>query len=179
MHNSKLRDDDNIYRHAMLSDCKRYRYTLTRVFDLKLKTKKQLLICMLNPSTADANIDDPTIRKCIGFAKHRGHKGFVVVNLFGFRATDPKQLSDAVDPIGVDNDIAISLRIHIMLLDRSVDDIEVLCAWGTEGPQIRVDKIMRIFNSIGLKTFCLGKTKDGHPRHPLYVPYSQEFEEFQ
>src|SRR5689334_322706 len=84
-------------RDAVISDCGRYRYLLRRAWD---HTRPRCLLIMLNPSTADAEIDDPTIRSCIRLAKENGYGSFEVVNIFSFRATDPKDLAKAERPIG-------------------------------------------------------------------------------
>ena len=85
---------------ATISECGLYRYSLTRVWDDVLP---MCIFVMLNPSTADADIDDPTIRRCINFAKREGCGSLMVVNLFAYRATSPADMKAAVDPIGSGN----------------------------------------------------------------------------
>ena len=106
---------------AELSECGKYRYSLTRIWD---ETKPKVMFIMLNPSTADANNDDPTIRRCIGFAKSWGFGGLYVCNLFGFRATNPKELLKVNNPFGDQN------IWHTRKLSDEVDTI--VCAWGNK-----------------------------------------------
>lgn len=149
-----------MYKDAVISECRLYRYELTRTWGDEANNCLNMI--MLNPSTADADLDDPTIRRCINFAKGFGYHGLVVTNLFALRATDPKELYRAQDPVGPDN-------------DRIIRDIakfygEAVCAWGTHGVYTRRDGMVRaLLNECGVKTFALGLTKDGHPRHPLYL----------
>ena len=140
---------------AILSPCGNYRYLLGR------RWSDGGLCCfvMLNPSTADADKDDPTIRRCIGYAKREGMGALEVVNLFAYRATDPKSLLNAKDPIGPENDKF--LREVFKRADL------IVCAWGNHGAfksrDLQVEKL------IGAKAKCLGVTSNNHPRHPLRV----------
>jgi hypothetical protein len=124
---------------------------------------------MLNPSVADEVRNDPTIRKCQGFQARWGHGGSCeVVNLFALRATDPRELSKHPDPVGAENDE------H---LRRAADEVvsakgRIVVAWGAHRfARRRAEEVRRIYWPFRLD--CLGTTKDGSPRHPLYVPYSQ------
>jgi hypothetical protein len=150
---------------ATISDCGKYRFDLRRVWDV---TTPPVLFVMLNPSTADASEDDPTIRRCVGFAKSWGRGGIVVVNLFALRATDPGELLEAyrrrVDPIGPDNDRHIRAWA-----DRC--PIRV-AAWGAHPYALgRANYVRTLFSPHGwnLPLCHLGLTKGAHPRHPLYV----------
>jgi hypothetical protein len=117
---------------------------------------------MLNPSTADAAIDDPTIRRCIGFAKREGCGGLVVVNWFAWRATDPKELYKTTAPIGPEN------RWHIKQAAELCRG-PLIAAWGAN--HLVKPLLMEIPELTGgRQLMCLGKTKDGAPRHPLYLP---------
>ena len=89
-------------KDAVLSECKKYRYMLRRVWD---RTKPACLFIGLNPSTADATVDDPTIRRCVGFADSWGYGELVVGNLYAFRATKPKDMFNQDDPVGPFNDL--------------------------------------------------------------------------
>jgi hypothetical protein len=141
---------------ALFSPCGAYRYRLSRAW----ADGPTAAFVMLNPSTADATKDDPTIRRCIGFAKREGCGGLVVVNIFAFRATSPADMRAADDPIGPDNDE------HIM--DALVDaDGPVVAAWGSLGSYRGRDHDVRLLTDVPL--WCLGLTKAGAPRHPLYV----------
>lgn len=88
-------------KYATLSEDRKYRYTLTRIWD---ETKPKVMFIGLNPSTADETKDDPTIIRCINFAKSWGYGGLEMTNLFAFRATNPKVMKNEKEPIGKDND---------------------------------------------------------------------------
>ena len=142
---------------AILSPCERYRYRLTRTLE---GTGGPLLLIGLNPSTADATQDDPTIRRCIDFARRWGHSELVVANLFAFRATRPKDLKNAPEPIGAETD-----RI---LLNEAKRASRILVAWGVHGPyKSRDQEVLSLLAPFALS--CLGTTKAGQPRHPLYI----------
>lgn len=151
-------------KDAVISDCGKYRYVLTRIWDT---SKPVLLWCMLNPSTADASVDDPTIRKCVGFAKRWGYGGIVVVNLFAYRATKPGELATAgCDVVGPHNDVVIIRLSH--LFDA------IVAAWGVNGDIMRRDEhVLRLWQRERLmhKVFCLTMTHSGYPRHPLMPSY--------
>ncbi len=123
-----------------------------------------LNIIGLNPSTADAVANDPTIRRCIGFARDNGFGSLIVTNLFAYRATAPKDLFQAKDPIGPDND-------HWLSTSAQHAD-QVLFAWGNHGKDGDRDHEVLALISEG---YCLGLTKLGAPRHPLYVRKEQAF----
>ena len=133
-----------------------YRYRLHRTWEQR---GKRVVFVLLNPSTADAETNDPTIRRCIGFARDWGFGSMVVVNLFGFRATRPDDLFKARDPIGPDNDRW--LRREIRRAHR------VVMGWGAHSG-IEDRAAAATGRNPGPWT-CLGTTKDGHPRHPLYM----------
>ena len=143
---------------AVISDCKMYRYFLLR------GDENQLPFIMLNPSTADETLDDPTIRRCMSFAKTFGYNGIVVMNLYAFRATNPKELLTCADPVGPENDK--------WLLELSRYD-EVVCAWGANAKLDRVKEVYDMLVANGVKLKCLGITKHGAPRHPLYIKADQ------
>lgn len=151
---------------ADLSPCGRYRYRLWRIWD-----HGRELCCwiMLNPSTADADEDDPTIRKCRGFAIRWGFGGMVVVNLFGFRATKPAALKCVGDPVGSDNDDFLFREARVIPSSNPWPD--VIAAWGTKGGS-RAQEVLGRLGELGVRLHALRLTKDGHPEHPLYVPYS-------
>lgn len=144
-------------RGAIISDCKQYRYKLWRVWD---ETKPLVGFIGLNPSTADGAVDDPTIKKLIGYAFRWRYGGFYIGNLFAFRATDPKVMMKAPEPIGPLNDDSL----------REISDLcngNLVAMWGTKGTHLNRDKeVMPMFPE--LKCFC--KTSDGAPGHPLYLP---------
>lgn len=159
---------------ATISPCERYRYSLWREWGEPRLDGPQpnMTFVMLNPSTADHNLDDPTIRRCIGFAKREGCTGITVVNLYALRATNPDELTMATDPVGPENQGTL-----IEVLESSAAlGWPVVAAWGawwtTQSktrrgiPRLTVESIAK---RAGLQLSCLGTTKGGDPRHPLYV----------
>lgn len=148
---------------AVISDCGAYRYMLTRWWG----DGPNCGFIMLNPSTADAERDDPTIRRCISFAKREGCGGLTVLNLFGLRATDPREIARHPFPVGPE------WRYWIDVTLPGIDG-PLICGWGAQkGISAQVETMRLALNSAGLKAMCLGKTTDGSPRHPLYVKGSQ------
>jgi hypothetical protein len=146
---------------TVLSHCSRYRYCLWR--DVPGGGNGVVVFVGLNPSTADAQIDDPTIRRCRGFASRWGYRKLCVLNLFAFRATKPAGLFEAADPIGTHNDDFLTG------LSRKAD--LVVACWGNHGAYMERDKF--VCGTIG-KAKCLGTTRRGQPKHPLYVPYESQ-----
>ncbi len=155
----------NAARGALLSDCGRYRYRLWRLWNRDAPVMTWVL---LNPSTADASVDDPTLRKCIGFAKAHQHGGVILVNLFAWRATDPSELTGVADPVGPENDEHIRWACGAPMLGT------VVAGWGAEKCAERRARsaLMIMRGPDSRRVQCFGKSKNGHPRHPLYVPYS-------
>ncbi|TVS13620.1 MAG: DUF1643 domain-containing protein [Wenzhouxiangella sp.] len=142
---------------ANFSRCRRYRYTLWRRWDAD---RRLVMVIGLNPSTADARRNDPTIRRCIGFARDWGCGGLVVTNLFAFRATYPSDLKAASDPVGPRNDA------WIRRMARQVD--VVVAAWGNDGAWLgRSARLQRILSG---RLHCLRLNHSGEPAHPLYLP---------
>lgn len=145
---------------AIFSPCGRYRYALSRVWG---DTAHRCLFVMLNPSTADAEQDDPTIRRCIGFARDWGFGALDVANLFAWRSRDPKALCSLEDPIGPENDEWIR-----KLASRAGI---VVCAWGNHGALgRRGEAVVKILLAQGRRPQCLDRTSTGEPTHPLYQP---------
>lgn len=137
-----------------------YRYWLTRTWDAAAEPMTWI---MLNPSTADAETDDPTIRRCIGFAKAWGFGSFRVVNLFALRSTDPAALRSHPDPIGPKNDE--------YLRDATADVSLTVAAWGNHGAFL--GRGYAVAASIP-RLHVLNMTKEGQPAHPLYLPKTRE-----
>jgi hypothetical protein len=149
---------------AVISPCETYRYELRRTWDPNQPTVGWI---MLNPSTADATLDDPTIRRCVGFARRWGYGGIVVRNLFALRATDPRALRTHPDPVGPANDR------HLLNGARGGDALTI-CAWGAHGSLHGRDRaVLDLFDAF-VRVHHLGLTKAGHPRHPLYLPGAAE-----
>ena len=155
-------------RDAVISDCGTYRYLLCRIWD---RRRPIVLFVMLNASTADAKIDDATIRSCIRLTKELGFGGFEVVNLFGLRATDPSELQRADDPVGPMNDdsiVAAAGRCNL-----------IICAWGAHPmASRRSNHVCALLRKHRPAFFCFGKTKAGAPKHPLYIKSGTRLEIF-
>jgi len=143
---------------AVISECGQYRYRLWRVWDT---TRPRVGFCMLNPSTADAMVDDPTIRRLIGFAKLWGYGGLTVVNLFALRTPKPVMLKTHRAPVGNDN------NTHISQVASNVD--QMICAWGTHGRLMnRSDAVLNLISQ-STSAMALQINADGSPKHPLYI----------
>lgn len=142
-------------RAAEISECGRYRYLLGR----RWGDESTVAFIMLNPSTADAETDDPTIRRCIGFARSWGYGGLVVGNLYAWRCTQPADLWKAADPIGPANDY------NLMLVAASCD--QIVAAWGAHARPDRIAAVQALPGMGGLT--ALATTQAGQPRHPLYL----------
>lgn len=152
---------------AVFSPDQKYRYVLWREWS---EEKRRLVVIGLNPSTADATKNDPTVTRCINFAKREGCGGLIMLNLFAFRATDPNVMFAASDPIGPENDKYI--QAHVFTNHRVV-----LAAWGASGGYRQRDQnVCELLH--GANLWCLGHTKEGDPRHPLYIKADRELEPF-
>ena len=153
---------------AVYSDCERYRYLLTRVWD---PAGPRALFVMLNPSTATEVQNDPTVERCERRARTLGFGAFRVTNIFAWRATDPKEMRAQPDPVGPENDRAIL---------ESVDwaagpGARIVCAWGAHGAHLaRGAAVERLLRNTGRELFHLGLTMAGDPKHPLYIGYDRQ-----
>ncbi len=146
---------------AVYSDCERYRYALTRVWDA---TGPRAVFVMLNPSTATEVQNDPTVERCERRARALGFGAFRVLNIFAWRATDPRDMRAVADPVGPLNDAAI--RESVAWADT------VICAWGTHGAHRgRGPQVEAMLRDTGVPLHHLGLSKAGHPKHPLYIGY--------
>lgn len=149
-------------RETILSSCRQYRYCLWREWD---RTNPSYAVFVgLNPSTADEVDDDPTIRRCVGYAERWGHGALCMVNLFAYRATQPRLMKEQIAPIGDDNDF--------WLLEVVKDAAVVVAAWGKDGTHRGRDKT--VIRLLAGRLSCLGVTKEGHPKHPLYLRKAME-----
>ncbi len=165
---------------AVLSAHGTYRYRLFRPIrnggGAGGEPSRNLCWIMLNPSIADATKDDPTIRKVRGFTERAGYDGFVVVNLFAYRATDPRKLRDAMrnsfsHAVGPDNQSTIEHAVNTCT--------SVVCAWGAQ-PWAR-DQARRVFlwvTALRSPVFSLATTKRGDPGHPLMLSYEHTLKPF-
>ena len=142
-------------KDANISRCGCYRYSLWRVWDQGIP---YAMFIGLNPSIADAQNDDPTSRRCIGYARSWGYGGVCIGNLFAYRATDPSELCAVPDPIGTENDKWLEQCAQAAGI--------IVAAWGNRGQYMnRGQQVMLRLGSL----YCLGVTKHGHPKHPLYL----------
>ncbi len=149
---------------AVYSDCERYRYRLTRVWE---PAGRRALFIMLNPSTATETQNDPTVERCERRARALGFGAFRVCNIFAFRATDPKVMRAQADPVGPENDAAISDSL-------SWAD-QIICAWGAHGAHLGRGQIVAdLLRESGLPLYHLGLTLAGAPKHPLYIGYERQ-----
>lgn len=151
-----------MHRSAVLTADGTYRWSLQRQWD----KRPMIAWVMLNPSTADAYTDDPTIRRCIAFTRSWGYGGFTVVNLYGLRSTDPKALLTHPDPIGPNNDAELAF-----IADGPVYPL-IMLAWGARAPIERARDATEILHRCydrGGQLATLGWTKGENPRHPLYI----------
>jgi len=146
-----------------------YRYRLDRRLGESLLggSGERLLWIMLNPSTADETLDDPTIRRVKGFTASLGFSRLTVVNLYAWRSTSPADLWHAADPVGIENDRTIR-----DLVSRSAYcQTPIIAAWGAHGRTDRVSQVLGIIRGLRAmaQLHCLGVTNSGAPRHPLYL----------
>jgi hypothetical protein len=155
---------DLIHSDADFSLCRTWRYSLTRTWRADRGT---IVFIGLNPSSADEVKNDPTVSRCIGFARRWGYGGMVMLNAFAYRATDPKDLKKAPDPVGPHND-------YWILIQSFAADVVVGC-WGNHG-RFR-DRETRVVELVP-RLLCFGKTKLGCPKHPLYLPGDAKLEPF-
>lgn len=155
---------------VIISDCGKYRYRLSREWD---GGTKPCLFIMLNPSTADAEQDDPTIRRCINFARAWGRNELIVVNLFAYRATSPQDMMSVDDAVGPEN-----MRHVKEAADYVMNGYEmfpngrgpIVCAWGAHGTFMDQDQtVLGWLQDVQATPLALALTKDGQPRHPLYL----------
>lgn len=191
----KLFDDGYKNSGALLSPDRMYRYALWRIWD---DTRPLINFIGFNPSTADELIDDPTIRRCVGYAQswverrgvtdkepnppiEQSFGGIYMTNLFAYRHTHPKYLLKAQDPIGVENDI------HLINIARKCNI--VVFSWGNLLPKLKLMERDTAIISLFKKNFAdpfnqtvkvnhLGKTKAGNPRHPLYLKKTERLQSF-
>jgi hypothetical protein len=156
---------------AYFSPCRRYRYKLWRIWG----PQPMVNFIMLNPSTADEEVNDPTVERCERRARRLGYGGLLVTNLFALRATDPLQMKRAEDPVGPEND-----RVLVESAEACLGASNpwfpcqggglVICAWGGHGThQGRSAKVRKLLSGVDLHYLRAGK--NGEPGHPLYVAY--------
>ena len=157
---------ESIRSNASFSDCGKYRWSLTRVFD---ESKKGLVFIGLNPSLATSSENDPTLRRLIRFSKTWGYSSLHVLNLFAKITNRPNMLRTCCDPIGQKNDFELERNIRLWSENNSYD---LLLGWGVNGKFMNRNKqILNIISkSSSRRPYVIGLTKEGHPSHPLYLP---------
>lgn len=152
---------------ATFSPCGLYRYTLRRTFR---RSGPIWMVTMLNPSTADAERNDPTVARMCARARRAGAGALLVANLFAWRATNPKELAKVPDPVGPGNDVAIvgmAKRADVHIVAWGAD--EAIHLPGSSGRERHIEVRELIERTVAGRLLCLGTSKDGHPRHPLYL----------
>lgn len=159
---------DDAASTAIYSDCENYRYALTRIWN---EAAGQVAFVMLNPSTATEVQNDPTVERCERRARALGYGAFRVCNIFAWRDTDPFKMRKAPAPIGPENDAAI--------LEACQWADTLVCAWGTHGAHLdRGPEVETLMRGTGKTLYHLGLSKAGHPKHPLYIGYAVQPEEW-
>lgn len=155
-----VQSDGDPARSAVLSDCGTYRYELRRAWGPSLRT---MIFVMLNPSVADALVDDHTVRRCVFYASREGCGRLLVVNLYALRSTDPAALWAHPDPIGPDNGRHLAAALEA----GRVAGLPIVAAWGCNAPAGRVEELVEAQRAAGTPPLlCLGTTGKGAPRHP-------------
>jgi hypothetical protein len=155
---TELHHVDSIESGAVFDVGGKYRYSLWRAWSAY---NPRIAFILLNPSTADEERNDPTIRRCIGFARAWKFGSMEVVNLFAYRATDAKELLKIDNPVGEENNCYL-----VQAVERCST---VVVGWGSRGTLLGRDRQVLALLAGRKDVFCLGITKDGQPRHPLYV----------
>lgn len=157
---------ESVEKSAVFSECGRYRYRLKRSWDSSLPIAAWV---MLNPSTADASVDDNTIMRCMSFAKRWGCGGIDVANLYSLVSTDPGGLSNVDDPVGPET------GAHLREI---IGSAFVVAAWGRHADKFRAASFVQLAREAGVEVKCLGKNSDGSPKHPLYLPSQKALEAY-
>lgn len=162
---------------AGFSPCRTWRYWLTRDIQASLVSRPRIVMSIgVNPSTADETKNDPTVRRDIGFAKRLGADRLWKLNAFAYRATDPEDMKRAADPIGPEN----LEWIRRCALDVAANDGVILLAWGVHAAfKEQHRRVLALLRKEQLPLHCLGKTLDGYPKHPLYLPNDAPLETFE
>ncbi|EKC6206086.1 TPA: DUF1643 domain-containing protein [Escherichia coli] len=146
----------DVNKDAIFSVCGKYRYAISRTWDA---AKPYALFIGLNPSYADAELDDPTLKRCISFAQSWGFGGVRIANLFAYVCTDRFEMMRFPEPVGADNDKYLAELIAGAGI--------VVAAWGNEGRHLKRSAVVRAFLPVDTKCFKINAT--GEPMHPLYV----------
>lgn len=153
---------------ANFSNCRRYRWDLWRCWD---NESPKCVFIGLNPSTADETQNDPTVTRCIQFAKRLGMGGLIMLNTYAYRATKPADMIAQADPIGTGNAKALKKNSQHAFDNGGI----IIAAWGSHCSEERERAVCKLINR---QIYCLGKTKHGRPRHPLYLRSDTKLEVF-
>jgi len=161
------------------SDCRKYRYTLLHRWDELFERRRAIFIC-LNPSTADENKLDPTLTRIKSFSERLGANEFLMLNIFAYRATDPKDMMAVADPIGPENDAYIQAAIT-EAYELNQGSLDIIGGWGNHGlhgnRQVAFLELMVPYRKLpNLNIACLGKNANQTPKHPLYIAANRDFE---
>jgi len=154
------------HRKAVFSPCRTWRYHLQQVWD---ESKPNLIWLMLNPSTADEMKNDPTVERCEQRARMWDFGGVEVFNLFAFRATNPNEMASHPDPVGPEND-----KWMAEFARKSKTTLAII-GWGEHGKHLdRGRDVLALIDKHKGQVHALKVNASGHPKHPLYIGYSQE-----
>lgn len=158
-----------------------YRYALSFEFAGNSFSTSWLTAILLNPSTANAFLLDPTATKICTVAIRAGYRGLTIVNCFALRSTDPHALLHAPDPVGPDNDAVIAQALHIASwMPRTVGHVDAFAGWGNHGKIMNRDKIVkRILARSGRDVYTYRRNLNGTPMHPLYVSYETKWQKWE
>ena len=154
----RMTTSNHMKKQAKISPDGKYRYNLSRIWD---EEKPKILFIMLNPSTADDTVDDPTIRRVINFAKYWGYGGIFVGNLYAFRSKNPKELRDADNPMGEDNIEEVSSLLGLVE--------KVIYAWGNK------EREPNWLRNLVDTPYCIDVSIKGIPKHPLYLKHTLNY----
>lgn len=166
--NNGASNSGGIHSCAFFDQSGRYRYSLRRQWG---PGDNRLVLILLNPSTADASRDDPTLRRCQGFAREWGFSSMEIVNLFAYKATQPANLKKARNPVGAENDRFVEWAVR--------NARKTVLAWGNHGDfKGRDQQVLRLLGSLGNPLWSLGLTKKNQPRHLLYLPKGTPLQAF-
>lgn len=160
-----------LIKGAVISPCKDYRYRLWRIWDAELP---RMYWVMLNPSTADADRDDPTVKACMDFAKRANNGGIEIVNLFAYRTKSPAELKSVGYLVGPENDATLTA-----VFERIEAGSRTVAAWGTHGTPERMAAVRWMALMAAEPLFHLGLNRDGSPMHPLYVSRVRKFKRWE
>ena len=157
---------------TIFSNDREYRYYLSRNinYDLFIDHQNPAIFVMLNPSTADEVKNDPTITRCLNFARQWGNSKVIILNLYAYRATDPEIMKSHPEPVGKFNNLIIDKVLKLAT--------DVVCAWGNHADYHRVKEFIEMAQKHKVNLWCLGINKNGSPKHPLYIKSTQNLIKF-